>query len=87
MAAADQLTPGDSSGFTFGRFGAPTRALTSGINPPFTCEPFQRVRSLLGQPAVGINQIPKETCSTRRTVHRIKIDPASAEGSTGVWGL
>ena len=42
---------------------------------------------MLGQEAVGIAQIAKETGLTRQTVYRIKGDPAGAEGALGVWGF
>jgi putative DNA-invertase from lambdoid prophage Rac len=42
---------------------------------------------MLGQPAVVIAQIAKETGLTRQTVYRIKGDPAGAEGALVAWGL
>jgi DNA invertase Pin-like site-specific DNA recombinase len=48
---------------------------------------FMKVRSMLGQQAVGIAQIAKETSLTRQTVYRIKDDPAGAEAASVVWGL
>jgi hypothetical protein len=39
---------------------------------------------MLGQQAVGIAQIAKETGLTRQTVYRIKGDPAGADGALGV---
>ena len=44
-------------------------------------------RAMLGQQAVGIAQIAKETGLTRQTVYRIKGDPAGAEGALVAWGL
>ena len=43
--------------------------------------------SMLGQQAVGIAQIARETGLTRHTVYRIKDDPTGAEGALVVWGL
>ena len=42
---------------------------------------------MLGQQAVGIAQIARETGLTRQTVYRIKGDPAGAEAALAVWGL
>jgi DNA-binding phage protein len=39
---------------------------------------------MLGQQAVGIAQIARETGLTRQTVYRIKGDP---EGALVAWGL
>ena len=58
-----------------------------GRKPSFTREQFVKVRAMLGQQAVGIAQIARETGLTRQTVYRIKGDPAGAEGALGVWGL
>jgi putative DNA-invertase from lambdoid prophage Rac len=58
-----------------------------GRKPSFTREQFVKVRAMLGQQAVGIAQIAKETGLTRQTVYRIKDDPAGAEGVLGAWGL
>jgi hypothetical protein len=52
-----------------------------------TSNQFKKVRAMLGQQAVGIAQIAKETGLTRRTVYRIKDDPAGADGALGAWGL
>jgi putative DNA-invertase from lambdoid prophage Rac len=40
---------------------------------------------MLGQEAVGIAQIARETGLTRQTVYRIKGDPAGAEGALAAW--
>ena len=48
---------------------------------------FEKVRAMLGQQAVCIAQIAKETGLTRQTVCRIKGDPADAEGALGAWGM
>jgi putative DNA-invertase from lambdoid prophage Rac len=53
----------------------------------YTREQFNKVREMLGQQAVGIAQIAKETGLTRQTVYRIKGDPAGAEGALAAWGL
>jgi Helix-turn-helix domain of resolvase len=53
----------------------------------YTREQFNKVREMLGQQAVGIAQIAKETGLTRQTVYRIKVDPAGAEGALAAWGL
>ncbi len=58
-----------------------------GRKPSFTREQFNKVRALLGQQAVGIAQIARETGLTRQTVYRIKGDPAGAEGALVGWGL
>ena len=47
--------------------------------PRSTREQFDKVRAMLGQQAVGIAQIAKDTGLTRQTVYRIKDDPAGAE--------
>jgi putative DNA-invertase from lambdoid prophage Rac len=58
-----------------------------GRKPSFTREQLNKVRAMLGQPAMGIAQIAKETGLTRQTVYRIKDDPAGAEGALAVWGM
>jgi putative DNA-invertase from lambdoid prophage Rac len=58
-----------------------------GRKPSFTREQFAEVCAMLGQEAVGIAQIARETGLTRQTVYRIKGDPAGAEGALAVWGL
>jgi len=58
-----------------------------GRKPSFTREQFNKVRAMLGQEAVGIAQIARETGLTRQTVYRIKGDPAGAEGALVAWGL
>jgi DNA invertase Pin-like site-specific DNA recombinase len=40
---------------------------------------------MLGQEAVGIVQIAKETSVTRQTVYRIKDEPAGAEAPMAAW--
>jgi putative DNA-invertase from lambdoid prophage Rac len=45
------------------------------------------VRHMLGQEAVGIARIAKETGLTRQTVYRIKEDSPSAEAALAAWGL
>jgi putative DNA-invertase from lambdoid prophage Rac len=58
-----------------------------GRKPSFTREQFVKVRAKLGQEAVGIAQIARETGLTRQTVYRIKSDPAGAEGALVAWGM
>jgi putative DNA-invertase from lambdoid prophage Rac len=58
-----------------------------GRKPSFTRAQFAKVRHMLGQEAVGIARIAKETGLTRQTVYRIKEDPASAEAALAAWGL
>src|SRR6266481_4552623 len=58
-----------------------------GRKPSFTREQFNKVRVMLGQEAVGIAQIARETGLIRQTVYRIKGEPAGAEGALGVWGM
>ena len=48
---------------------------------------LNKVRAMLGQQAVGIAQIAKETGLTRQTVYRIKDDPAGAEAALAAWGM
>jgi putative DNA-invertase from lambdoid prophage Rac len=50
-----------------------------GRKPSYTRQQFTTVRHMLGQDAVGIARIAKETGLTRQTVYRIKDDPAAAE--------
>jgi putative DNA-invertase from lambdoid prophage Rac len=44
-----------------------------------------RKRNMLGQEAVGIARIAKETGLTRQTVYRIKDDPAGSEAALAAW--
>jgi putative DNA-invertase from lambdoid prophage Rac len=53
----------------------------------FTREQFAKVRSILGQEALGVAPIVKETGVSRQTVYRIKGDPAGAEAALVAWGL
>jgi putative DNA-invertase from lambdoid prophage Rac len=55
--------------------------------PSYTREQLVKVRAMLGQQAVGIARIAKETRLTRQTVYRIKGDPAGAEGTLVAWGM
>jgi len=48
---------------------------------------FDTVRDMLGQDAIGTAQIAKETGLSRRTIYRIKDDPAGAEAALAAWGL
>jgi DNA invertase Pin-like site-specific DNA recombinase len=56
-----------------------------GRKPSFTREQFDQVRDLLGNQALGIAQIAKDTGLTRQTVYRIKDDPAGAEAALAAW--
>jgi putative DNA-invertase from lambdoid prophage Rac len=58
-----------------------------GRKPSFSRKQFDQVRILLGQEAVGIARISKETGLTRQTVYRIKDDPVSAEASLAAWAI
>jgi len=58
-----------------------------GRKPSFAPEQFAKVRAMLGQQAVGMAQIAKETGLTRQTVYRIKDDPAGAEAALAAWGM
>jgi putative DNA-invertase from lambdoid prophage Rac len=58
-----------------------------GRKPSFTRAQLDQVRAMLGQGAVGIARIAKETGLTRQTVYRIKEDPATAEAALVSWGL
>jgi putative DNA-invertase from lambdoid prophage Rac len=58
-----------------------------GRKPSFKREQFVQVRAMLGQEAVGIAQIAKETGLTRQTVYRIKSDPTGAKVALAAWGL
>jgi DNA invertase Pin-like site-specific DNA recombinase len=58
-----------------------------GRKPSFTREQFVKVRAMLGQQAVGVARIAKETGLTRQTVYRIKGDPRGAEAALVAWGL
>jgi putative DNA-invertase from lambdoid prophage Rac len=58
-----------------------------GRKPSYTRRQFEQVRELLGQEAVGMARIAKETGLTRQTVYRIKDDPTSAEAALAAWGM
>jgi putative DNA-invertase from lambdoid prophage Rac len=58
-----------------------------GRKPSYTRQQFATVRHMLGQDAVGIARIAKETGLTRQTIYRIKDDPAAAEASLTAWGM
>jgi len=58
-----------------------------GRKPSFTRQQFETVRDMLGQQAVGIAQIAKQTGLSRQTVYRIKDDPASADAALAAWGI
>ena len=58
-----------------------------GRKPSYTRAQLDHLRAMLGQEAVGIAHIGKETGLTRQTVYRIKDDPANAEAALVAWGL
>jgi putative DNA-invertase from lambdoid prophage Rac len=58
-----------------------------GRKPSFTRAQLAKVRNMLGQEAVGIARIAKETGLSRQTIYRIKDDPAAAEAALAAWGL
>jgi putative DNA-invertase from lambdoid prophage Rac len=58
-----------------------------GRKPSYTREQFEAARAMLGNQALGIAQIAKDAGLTRRTVYRIKDDPASVEAALSVWDL
>jgi putative DNA-invertase from lambdoid prophage Rac len=58
-----------------------------GRKPSFTRAQLAKVRNMLGQEAVGIARIAKETGLTRQTVYRIRNYPTAAEAALGAWGL
>jgi putative DNA-invertase from lambdoid prophage Rac len=64
-----------------------------GRKPSYSRQQFTMVRQMLGQDAVGIARIAKETGLTRQTVYRIKDcratkdDPSAAEAALAAWGL
>lgn len=58
-----------------------------GRKPSYTRAQFDTVRAMLGNQAIGIAQIAKDTELTRQTVYRIKDDPAAAEAALAAWGM
>jgi putative DNA-invertase from lambdoid prophage Rac len=58
-----------------------------GRKPSYTRKQFTMVRHMLGQDAVGIARIAKETGLSRQTIYRIKDDPAAAEAALAAWGM
>jgi putative DNA-invertase from lambdoid prophage Rac len=58
-----------------------------GRKPSYTRDQFNKVRAMLGQEAISIAQIARETDLTRQTVYRIKGDPAGAEAALAAWGM
>jgi putative DNA-invertase from lambdoid prophage Rac len=58
-----------------------------GRKPSYTRAQFAQVRHMVGNDAVGIARIAKETGLSRQTVYRIKDDPASAEAALTAWGM
>jgi putative DNA-invertase from lambdoid prophage Rac len=57
-----------------------------GRKPSFNREQFDAVRGLLGQEAISIARIAKDTGS-RQTVYRIKDDPVACEAALAAWEL
>jgi putative DNA-invertase from lambdoid prophage Rac len=58
-----------------------------GRKPSYTRKQFTMVRHMLGQDAVGIARIAKETGLSRQTIYRIKDGPAAAEAALAAWGM
>ena len=58
-----------------------------GRKPSYTRQQVVMVRHMLGNDAVGIARIAKETGLSRQTVYRIKDDPAGAEATLAAWGM
>jgi putative DNA-invertase from lambdoid prophage Rac len=56
-----------------------------GRKPSFTRAQLDQVRAMLGQEAVGIARIAKDTGLTRQTIYRIKDDPAGSEAALAAW--
>jgi putative DNA-invertase from lambdoid prophage Rac len=57
-----------------------------GRKPSFSRDQFNAVRAMLGQEALGIAQIAKETGLSRQTIYRIKDDPTGSEAALAAWG-
>ena len=57
------------------------------VEPSFSRDQFNAVRAMLGQEALGIAQIAKDTGLSRQTIYRIKDDPAGSEASLAAWGM
>jgi hypothetical protein len=55
--------------------------------PSFTRAQFDTVRDMLRQQMAGIAHVAKTAKLSRRTVYRIKADPAGAEAALSAWGL
>jgi hypothetical protein len=53
--------------------------------PSYSRKQFITVKHMLGQDAVGIARIAKETGLTRQTIYRIKDDPVSPEAALAAW--
>jgi putative DNA-invertase from lambdoid prophage Rac len=58
-----------------------------GRKPSFNRDQFRTVRAMLGQEALGIAQIAKDTGLSRQTIYRIKDDPAGSEAALAAWGM
>ena len=58
-----------------------------GRKPSYTRKQFATVQTMLGQDAVGIARIAKETGLSRQAVYRIKDDPTAAEAALAAWGM
>ena len=55
--------------------------------PELQRDQFNAARAMLGQEALGIAQIAKETGLMRQAVYRIKDDPVGAEAALAMWGM
>jgi putative DNA-invertase from lambdoid prophage Rac len=58
---------------------------TFGRKPSYTRDQLNKVRDMLGQEAVTIAQIARDTGLSRQTIYRIKDDPAGAEAALAAW--
>jgi putative DNA-invertase from lambdoid prophage Rac len=84
QAQAEATKAAQRAGIEHAKAGADAAYL--GRKPSYTREQFVAVRELLGQEAVGIAAIAKQTGLSRQTVYRIKDDPAGAEAALAAWG-
>jgi hypothetical protein len=79
VAAANAVRPPLIAGIEHAK--AKEGAAYLGRKPSYTRKQFIMVKHMLGQDAVGIARIAKETGLTRQTVYRIKDDPAAVEAA------
>ncbi len=56
-----------------------------GRKPSYTRDQLNKVHDMLGQEAVSIAQIARNTGLSRQTIYRIKGDPAGAEAALAAW--